>query len=229
MVHIEELVNQIKPLINDKGSKLNQKQINSPSLLNQKKPDLISLVKSIPKPSYQNENMYQEINQAIGYANSAFKALANPCQRYADASSAVLDFAQQKSFLGAVNEALRPKLSDQATMLISAIQLCNSGVVITTTTVLFAEVGAAIAGAVLLAKVLSLLDSIGEYVSESHALKDELKAAYDNLSKAVNTFNLRHCELFELIEKAGGKTSGKEIKYPANYSDLQSTFGFKFF
>ena len=73
-------------------------------------------------------------------------------------------------------------------------------------------------------KGVDCLDSLREYYSEANTLKDNLKSAHESLTKAATLFNSKNFDLFNTIEKAGGKMEGVEIEYPADLKVIKKDF-----
>ena len=86
--------------------------------------------------------------------------------------------------------------------------------------------GAAVAKAAAVSKVVGLLDNIAQKIPEANKLRIDLEAAYNVLARATDKFNLRNSEIFELAEQAGAKNIDmKYIVYPTTLAKVRSVFG----
>ena len=165
-----------------------------------------------------------ELHAAIPLANMAFSNLKGPCQKFIDAANAIDDFTRSKSVGSVIEESLKGHISDVVGGLINLKGVTEGALAGKN----FIQTGFEFATPLIIGKLYNLLDNLAAYVAESLELKSNLRTAYEELVRAADKFNLRNSELFDLIEKIGGKTSGKEIIYPVDFNQLKKTFSIRF-
>ncbi len=175
-----------------------------------------------------------DLPTAISAANNAYNRLLKPCEEFYNAIKEIDEFQKNNSALGAIKDGLEPRLiSDGLIALGGAVKAVQElGGMTGIVALVEAGSGAAaltftgivIAGTVVVWKVVDCLDNLIKYGLETSTLKENLKSAHENLTKAATLFNAKNSDLFNTIEKAGGEMEGAEIEYPADLKTIKRDF-----
>lgn len=163
-----------------------------------------------------------DLSAVIPAANHEYENLAKPIQNFCDICDAVEDFASN----GTIEHLIENAFGDRSVAdSYNALKTANNTLK-ATPEANFSQVGAAVAKAAAVSKVVGLLDNIAQKIPEANKLRIDLEAAYNVLARATDKFNLRNSEIFELAEQAGAKNIDmKYIVYPTTLAKVRSVFG----